>query len=111
MTVSNNTYIQTAISLVILSRLSNAFGNAPATKFMGYETTDAIIKYRIKPPTLSYSKPSRRIIAPLNIAIMDRTAIIRTAPKMNVIIFSRFLLLLLSKRFTPLCLNLVLKMI
>ena len=42
--VSNNTYIQTAISLVILSRLSKAFGSAPAIKFMGYETTDAIIK-------------------------------------------------------------------
>lgn len=47
MIVSNSTYIQTAISLVILSRLSNAFGNAPATKFMGYETIDAIMKYRI----------------------------------------------------------------
>ena len=96
--------IQTAISLVILSRLSNAFGNAPATKFMGYETIDAIMKYRIKPPTLSYSKPSRRMIALLNMAIMDKTAMIRTAPKMNMIIFSR-LLLLLSKSTSPLCLD------
>ena len=54
MIVSNSTYIQTAISLVILSRLSNAFGNAPATKFMGYETIDAIMKYRIKQTATVY---------------------------------------------------------
>ena len=45
------------------------------------ETIDAIMKYRIKPPTLSYSKPSRRMIALLNMAIMDKTAMIRTAPQ------------------------------
>ena len=71
---------------------------------MGYETIDAIMKYRIKPPTLSYSKPSRRMIALLNVEIMDKTAMIRTAPKMNMIIFSR-LLLLLSKSTSPLCLD------
>ena len=37
-------------------------------------------------------------------AIMDKTAMIRTAPKMNMIIFSR-LLLLLSKSTSPLGLD------
>ena len=36
---------------------------------------------------------------------------IRSAPKMNVIIFSRFLLLLLSKSFAPLYRDLNLKLI
>ena len=44
------------------------------------------------------------MIALLNMAIMDKTAMIRTAPKMNMIIFSR-LLLLLSKSTSPLCLD------
>jgi hypothetical protein len=43
------------------------------------------------------------MIALLNMAIMDKTAMIRTAPKMNMIIFSR--LLLLSKSTSPLCLD------
>lgn len=41
------------------------------------------------------------MITPLNMAIMDRTAMIRTEPMMNTIIFSRFLLLLLSKKISP----------
>ena len=45
------------------------------------------------------------MIALLNMAIMDKTAMIRTAPKMNMIIFSRLLLLLLSKSTSPLCLD------
>ena len=64
---------------------------------------DAIMKYRIKPPTLSYSKPSRRMIALLNMAIMDKTAMIKFNPQNEYDYFSRLLLLL--SRVPLICLD------